>query len=69
MKQGAFSEVVAAVIAAEYDRAPSYRRIISAAALSRMEETWGWINGHFDEVDCKLVLRLRLHQEPKGHVP
>ncbi|NKC47584.1 hypothetical protein HED54_00160 [Ochrobactrum anthropi ATCC 49188] len=54
-KQGAFSDLVAAVIQTEYDRAPSYRRILSAGSLSRMEETWKWINDYLEEEDRKLV--------------
>ncbi|WP_117196410.1 hypothetical protein [Rhizobium terrae] len=66
MKQGAFSEMVAAVIATEYDRAPSYRRVISAAALSRMEETWTWINGYLGEADRKLVYDYGFIKSRKG---
>lgn len=66
MKQGAFSEMVAAHIATEYDRAPSYRRIISAGALSRMEETWNWINGYLAEADRKLIYDYGFIKSRKG---
>lgn len=66
MSQGAFSEMVSAVIATEYDRAPSYRRIISAGALSRMEETWGWINSYLEEADRKLVYDYGFIKSRKG---
>ncbi|KAB2701332.1 hypothetical protein [Brucella lupini] len=65
-KQGAFSDLVAAVIQTEYDRAPSYRRILSAGALSRMEETWKWINDYLDEEDRKLVYDYGFIKSRKG---
>lgn len=66
MKNGAFSEMVSAVIATEYDRAPSYRRVISAGALSRMEETWTWINSYLKEAERKLVYDYGFIKSRKG---
>jgi len=66
MSQGAFSDMVSAVIATEYDRAPSYRRVISAGALSRMEQTWAWINSYLDEADRKLVYDYGFIKSRKG---
>lgn len=66
MKNGAFGELVSAVIATEYDRAPSYRRIISAAALTRMEETWTWINSYLQEPERKLVYDYGFIKSRKG---
>lgn len=66
MSGGAFSEMVAAHIATEYDRAPSYRRMPSAAALSRMETTWGWINSYLGEADRKLVYDYGFIKSRKG---
>jgi hypothetical protein len=66
MSQGAFSEMVSAVIATEYDRAPSYRRVITAGALSRMEETWTWINSYLEEEDRKLVYDYGFIKSRKG---
>ena len=66
MSQGAFSEMVAAVIATEYDRAPSYRRMPSAGALSRMEVTWSWINTYLGEEDRKLVYDYGFIKSRKG---
>ncbi|MDP9809374.1 hypothetical protein J2W42_002222 [Rhizobium tibeticum] len=66
MSQGAFSEMVSAVIATEYDRAPSYRRVISAGALTRMEETWTWINTYLGEEDRKRVYDYGFIKSRKG---
>jgi hypothetical protein len=66
MQNGAFGEIVSAVIATEYDRAPAYRRIISAAALTRMEETWTWINRYLKEDERKLVYDYGFIKSRKG---
>lgn len=66
MANGAFSEMVAAHIATEYDSAPSYRRVISAGALSRMEETWTWINTYLGEADRKLLYDYGFIKSRKG---
>lgn len=66
MANGAFSDMVAAHIATEYDSAPAYRRVISAGALSRMEETWTWVNGYLQEADRKLVYDYGFIKSRKG---
>lgn len=66
MAGGAFSEMVAAHLATEYSNAPSFRRVISASALSRMESTWEWINTYLDEADRKLVYDYGFIKSRKG---
>jgi hypothetical protein len=66
MSGGAFSEMVAAHIATEYDSAPSYRRMPTAGALSRMEETWTWINSYLGEADRKLIYDYGFIKSRKG---
>lgn len=66
MKLGSMSEVVQAYNDA-YGAAPAgYRRIPAPGALSRMEETWSWINSYLCEEDRKLIYDYGFIKTRKG---
>lgn len=66
MKLGSFSEVVQAYNDA-YGSAPAgFRRIPAAGAISRMEETWTWINTYLGEADRKLLYDYGFIKSRKG---
>ena len=66
MALGSMSEVVQAYSDA-YGAAPAgYNRIPAPGALSRMEETWQWINSYLGEEDRKLIYDYGFIKTRKG---
>lgn len=66
MAGGAMGDVVRE-IGESYGYSPvSCRRIIAPGALSRMEETWEWINTYLGEADRKLVYDYSFIKTRKG---
>lgn len=63
---GAMSEVVRVASESYGYGSTSYRRVPSAGALSRMEETWAWINDWLNEQDRKLMYDYGFIKTRKG---
>lgn len=66
MKLGSMSEVVRETVESYGYQQASYRRILAPGAISRMEETWTWINTYLSEEDRKLVYDYGFIKTRKG---
>lgn len=66
MASGSMSNELARASDAYGKDRPSYRRTLSAGALSRMEETWEWINTWLNEAQRKTVYDYGFIRSRKG---
>jgi len=66
MAGGAMGDVVREIGESYGYGTVAYRRILAPGALSRMEETWQWINSYLDEDARKLVYDYGFIKTRKG---
>ena len=66
MLSGSIAEAVRQASEAYGYNTVNIRRVPAPGALSRMEETWGWINGYLDEEQRKLVYDYSFVKSRKG---
>lgn len=66
MAGGAMGDVVREIGESYGYGSASFRRVLAPGAISRMEETWTWINSYLGEPDRKLVYDYGFIKTRKG---
>lgn len=66
MGLGAMSDIVRDLMESYGYDEPKLRRIPSAGAISRMHETWDWINTYLNEAERKLIYDYAFIKTRKG---
>lgn len=66
MAGGAMGDVVREIGESYGYGSASFRRVLAPGAISRMEETWTWINAYLGEADRKLVYDYGFIKTRKG---
>ncbi|MGB3814022.1 MAG: hypothetical protein WA950_12425 [Shinella sp.] len=66
MAGGAMGDVVREIGESYGYGSASFRRVLAPGAISRMEETWTWINSYLGEADRKLVYDYGFIKTRKG---